>query len=178
VNRESGEVVLLEYDSAWSARFEEIRAHIERACGDLIVCVEHVGSTAIPGMAAKPIIDLQPGLRRFEDGFGCVEPMIALGYESRGEWGIPGRHYFARDEPDGLRVHVHMLVLDSERWHEMPLFRDYLCAHPDGAGAYEALKRELAERFRTRRDLYTDAKADFVQSVLERAREWDRAGRP
>jgi GrpB-like predicted nucleotidyltransferase (UPF0157 family) len=172
------EVLLVEYNVSWQARFEAVRAEIELACGDRIVCVEHVGSTAIPGMAAKPIIDVQPGLRAFDDGFVCVEPMTALGYESRGEWGIPGRHYFVRDEPDGLRLHVHMLVVDSERWHEMPLFRDYLRAHVDEARAYEALKRRLAEEFRTRRDLYTDAKADFVQAALERASKWDAADRP
>ena len=170
------EVVLVEYDPSWPARFEAIRRDIERACGDLIVRVEHVGSTSIPGMAAKPIIDVQPGLRTFEDGFQCVEPMRRLGYVSRGEWGMPGRHYFVRDHADGLREHVHMLVVDSERWHEMPLFRDYLIARPEAAREYEALKRRLAVEFGFDREQYTDAKAEFVQRVLAQAREWDAAG--
>lgn len=172
------EVAVVDYDPSWPARFEAIRAEIERACGDLLVCVEHVGSTAVPGLAAKPIIDVQPGLRAFEDGFACVEPMQALGYEYRGEWGIAGRHYFVRDDADGLREHVHMLVVGSERWHEMPLFRDYLRAHAEEAREYERLKRELAGRFRLDRAQYTEAKAEFVGAVLARARGWDAVGRP
>jgi GrpB-like predicted nucleotidyltransferase (UPF0157 family) len=152
------EVVLVEYDPSWPARFESVRAEIEQACGDLIICIEHVGSTAIPSMTAKPIIDVQPGLRAFEDGFACIRPMEALGYVSRGEWGIPGRHYFVRDHMDGLREHVHMLVVNSERWHEMPLFRDYLISHPAEARAYETLKRDLAKQFKFDRERYTDAK--------------------
>jgi len=168
----------MDYDPSWSARFEAICADIERACGERIVCVEHVGSTAIPGMAAKPIIDVQPGLRAFEDGFACIQPLERLGYLSRGEWGMPGRHYFVRDHADGLREHVHMLAMNSERWHEMPLFRDYLIAHPEEARAYETLKRDLAEQFKLDRDQYTNAKAAFVHNALVLAREWDAAGRP
>jgi GrpB-like predicted nucleotidyltransferase (UPF0157 family) len=172
------EVVLVAYDATWPVRFEAIRAEIEGACGGLVVCVEHVGSTAVPGLVAKPIIDVQPGLRAFNDGFACVEPMVRLGYTSRGEWGMPGRHYFVRDDADGLREHVHMLVVDSDRWHEMPLFRDYLIAHSAEARAYEALKQRLAEQFRFDREAYTQSKTAFVQDVLARARSWDAAGRP
>jgi GrpB-like predicted nucleotidyltransferase (UPF0157 family) len=173
------QVVIVPYDPSWPGRFELIRDAIQRACGEHLVCIEHVGSTSVPRLAAKPIIDVQPGLQRYEDGFACIDPMQVLGYEYRGEWGISGRHYFIRDASQArLREHVHMLVVGSERWDEMPLFRDYLSAHAAAACDYERLKRDLAERHRCDREAYTEAKTAFVRETLGRAHAWATAGRP
>ena len=161
-------VVIVEYDPGWPRRFEAARSAIEQVVGGLLVCVEHVGSTAVPGLAAKPIIDIMPGLKRFEDGHACVEPLQTLGYGYRGEGEIPGRYYF--DHVEGSLVqHVHMVVTGSDFWTRAVLFRDYLRAHPDVAQEYSTLKYSLAERYRNDRVAYTEAKSDFIEGVLQRA---------
>ena len=167
-------VVIVDYDPHWPARFESARRTIVQATGPLVTAIEHIGSTAVPGLAAKPIIDLMPGIRRLEDGLACVAPLEALGYEYRGENGIPGRHYFNHYDKGGVQgtgiQHVHMVVAGSELWANHILFRDYLRAYPHEAERYSRLKRSLAERFRDNRERYTDAKTGFVADALERAK--------
>lgn len=158
-------VVLAAYDPRWPTVYDREAARIRDACGDAVTTIDHVGSTAVPGLAAKPIVDIMPGLVSFEAGLNCVEPMRKLGYIYRGEMGIAGRHYFNRDH-DGLRVaHVHMFVVGCDEWRRHNAFRDYLRVHPDAAKRYEALKRELAERHRHEREAYTDAKTDFIRGI-------------
>ena len=156
-------VSICDYDPAWPARFEAARFAIS-------IAVEHIGSTSVPGLAAKPIIDVMPSLRRFEDGHACVAPLEALGYVYRGEYGIPGRHYFVSSNSQGRRdQHVHMLVIGSDPWTRHLLFRDYLRAHPAAALEYAALKRALAAQYRWEMDAYADSKSGFVQDILARA---------
>ena len=150
-------VVIVEYDPDWPLRFEAARSAIKKAVGPLLLSIEHVGSTAVPGLAAKPIIDIMPGVRSFEDGFACVEPLESIGYEYRGENGIPGRHYFNHYEGDRIQ-HVHMAAVGSDFWTRHVVFRDYLRAHPDVAQQYSELKYSLAERYQTDRVAYTEAK--------------------
>ena len=114
-----------------------------------------------------------PGLTSFEAGFDCVEPLEALGYESRGEYGITQRHYFVRrerPEQGELRLHVHMYEVGKGQWGEQLAFRDHLRRHTDVRDLYVALKQRLAERFPTDGDAYTDAKSGFVASVVMQAR--------
>lgn len=92
-------VLVVEYDAAWPRRYEEERARIVDALGELMTAIEHVGSTAVPGLGGKPVIDIMIGVARQEDGESCVGPLEALGYEYRGEAGIPGRLFFRRGVP-------------------------------------------------------------------------------
>jgi GrpB-like predicted nucleotidyltransferase (UPF0157 family) len=165
------EVVVVDYDPGWPRRFEEERALIAEALAgvkDAVVAIEHVGSTAVPGLAAKPIIDIMVGIEKLSDGERCVWPLEALGYEYRGEAGIPGWHYFRKGEP---RSHqLHMVEHGGEFWERLIRFRDILREHPDVAAEYGALKKELAAKYRTRR-LHSEAKAPFIESVLAQARE-------
>ena len=171
-------VIIFDYDPQWPVRFEAAKRTITQALGELLVSIEHDGSTAVPDLAAKPIIDIMPGIRRFEDGFDCVSPLEALGYEYNGEHGIPGRHYFDHFDKDGAQgtgiQHVHMVVAVSELWAKQILFRDYLRANSREAAIYARLKRSLAERYRNDREAYTEAKSDFVAGALRRAKAWDR----
>lgn len=170
-------VNIVEPDPRWPARFEASAAAIRAACGEHLVGLEHVGSTSVPGLAAKPIIDLMPVVARFEDGEACIAPIEALGYAYRGEYGIAGRHYFVRDgDGDRLREHVHLLVAGSAEAEKHLLFRDYLRAHPDRARAYETLKRALALRHGGDREAYTDGKAAFVEATLALGARWRRSG--
>ena len=159
------EVVLEPYDPAWQALGAEWAARVLEAGGDAVIEVHHIGSTSIPGMLAKPIIDLMLGLRSFETGLEIVEAMSALGFEALGEFGIPRRHYFHRDD-----VHVHALAIGEGEWHDQFVFRDYLREHEDARDAYGALKRDLQQRFRFDPQQFSNQKSAFVASILERAR--------
>ncbi len=165
-------VVLVPYDPRWPAIFEAVAAELREACGDALVSVEHIGSTADPGCEAKPVIDVMPGLASFEAGPRCVAPLDALGYEYRGEYGIARRHYFVRAPRPGrdeLRVHVHMYAPGEGQWGAQLAFRDYLRSHIDARDQYVALKQALAKRFPHDGNAYADAKSEFVAEMLSRA---------
>jgi GrpB-like predicted nucleotidyltransferase (UPF0157 family) len=161
-------VKLVPYDPDWRRAFEREKARLQQAVGEQVLEIQHVGSTAIPGVAAKPIIDIGIAVKDFEDAAACVPPIEALGYTYRGEHGIPRRHYFIQGAP--LRTHhLHMVEVMSWDWRSLVLFRDTLIAHPETAAAYLALKQELARRFQGQREAYTDGKASFIEQVLRAA---------
>lgn len=162
------EVVVAEYDQSWPARYEEEKARIVEALGDAVVAIEHVGSTAVPGLAAKPIIDIMVGVRKLDDGERCIRPLVAIGYEYRGEAGVPGRHYFRKGDPRSH--HLHMAEHAGHFWERHILFRDLLREDRELAQQYGALKKELAAKYRTERLAYWEAKSPFIESVLDRAR--------
>lgn len=164
-------VEIAEYDPAWPGAYERERAAILAALGDLVLAIEHVGSTAVPGLGAKPIIDIMVGLRRLADGEKCVGQLEALGFEHRGDGGIPGRLYFRKKLADGLRTHhIHMVEQGSDFWDRHILFRDYLREHPQEAKEYYRLKVRLAAQFGDDRLGYTEAKTEFIESAVAKAR--------
>jgi len=158
------------YDPAWPGAYERERAAILEALGDLVFAIEHVGSTSVPGLGAKPIIDIMVGLRELADHARCVAPLRFLGYEHKGEFGIPGRHYFRKPVRGPRRHQLHMVEHGRDFWVRHLLFRDYLRRHPDEAAAYQRLKVGLAARFGTDVEGYTEAKREFIQSALVKAR--------
>ena len=127
-----------------------------------------MGSTSIPGMLAKPIIDIAIAVADFEDARVCIPLMEGLGYEYKGEFGIPLRHYFVKGDP--RTFHVHMSEITSLEWQNTLLFRDYLCQHADLAAEYAELKTRLALKYPQDRTAYLDGKTEFVQRVLQIAR--------
>jgi GrpB-like predicted nucleotidyltransferase (UPF0157 family) len=161
-------IVLVPHDPAWAAQFAIARDEILSACNGLVTEVHHVGSTAIPGLAAKPVLDLLPVVRRFEDGAACVPALQALGYAHRGEHGIAGRHYFVRGTPRS--DHAHLFAADHPEVERHLLFRDYLRAHADEREAYEHLKRDLAAKFGDDRQAYAAAKTPFCDRIDHLAR--------
>lgn len=174
-------ILLCDYDPAWPDRFAEEKARLLEAIGRLVAGIEHVGSTAVPGLAAKPIIDIAVHLYSLVDALKCIEPLVELGYECLGEYGIPGRIYFRKltDEPlpgqavggKGRTHQIHMYELGHEQYAKQIIFRDYLRAHSETAREYEALKRELAARHVADVEAYADAKSEFVLGVLALARQ-------
>ncbi len=166
-----GEAIeIAEYDAAWPAAFEWERGLIADALGGLMLGIEHVGSTAVPGLGAKPIIDITVGIHRLADGEKCVRPLEGLGYEYRGDGEIPGRHYFRKFTRGERTHHLNIVEHEGDFWARHILFRDYLREHPWEAKRYYDLKVRLAERFGTDRLGYTEAKTEFIESVLARAR--------
>src|SRR4026208_1475727 len=121
-------IALKSYDPDWPVLFEIERQAMQRS-GGWFKAVHHVGSTSIPGMAAKPIIDILVVLDLHEDGLACVDAMRQLGYEYRGESGLAGRHYFRKGSPH--THHVHMFAAGHPEAGRHLRFRDYLRAHPD-----------------------------------------------
>ena len=165
-------VVLVPYEEAWPSLFEEERAHIEDAVGPWMEEIEHIGSTAVPGLAAKLVIDIMVGVRSLEDTPALVARLETIGYEyvPELEQQMPFRRYF-RKLTGGQRTHqIHLVERsDAAFWDRHVLFRDYLRAHPEVAERYTRLKYEVSDRFREDRVAYTDAKTDFIAEVVRLA---------
>jgi GrpB-like predicted nucleotidyltransferase (UPF0157 family) len=147
------------------------------AIGDKVVAIEHIGSTAVPGLGAKPIIDIMVGLRRLSDAEDCIEPLRGIGYEyvPELEAEIPERRYFHKG-PSSVpekHYHLHMVEIHGEFWNIQILFRDYLRTHFDSAREYFKLKEELAAKYRFNREAYTEAKSSFIKSTIAKARDQD-----
>lgn len=163
----SGTVHLAPADPAWAAAFAAERVRLVAALGGLPVALEHMGSTAVPGLPAKPILDVMAG----RPAAGALHPYVvaleAAGYRYRGESGIPGRDYFVRDDAAGRRTHhLHLVEHGGALWRSHLAFRDYLRGAPARAAAYAVLKRDLAARYPTDRAAYTDGKAAFIAETL------------
>jgi len=164
-------VEVVDYDPRWPAMFEEERARILEAIGEWLVDIQHVGSTSVPGLAAKPIIDIMPELRDLADAEHCIAPMEALAYEYVPQYNalLPERRYFQKGTTFPRTHHVHMVQRDTAFWRRHIAFRDYLRTHGEAADEYGALKRELAARYPTDRFAYTEAKTEFIRGIEEKA---------
>ena len=166
---QGGHIEIVEYNPGWPLAFEREAAAIEDACGPRVVEVHHVGSTSVPGLAAKPILDVMPVAAGPEEAFEAVSRMTALGYRCLGEYGIPGRLYFEKTVGGREVAHAHMFPSGHPAIRTHLAFRDYLRAHPDAARDYERLKRDLAAKHRNDREAYADAKAAFIEGIITAA---------
>ncbi len=164
---ESGVVRLVEYDARWPALFAAERERILDQHGALALRLEHVGGTSIPGMCAKPILDIAAGRPRDASIEDCVAALERAGYEHRGERGVAGRQFFCRGQPRAY--HVHLVEEGGPLWREYVAFRDYLRADAEAARDFADVKRVLAERFSRDREAYVDAKSSHVREILRRA---------
>jgi len=162
----------MSHSELWHQLFAEEEAQLRNAIGAQVVAIEHVGSTALCGLSAKPIIDIAVAVRQIADAEKCVTQLEDIGYKSRGELGIPGRQYFTKGDP--RTHHLHMVELGSDLWRSHLLFRDYLRQHPEVAKEYENLKMELARKYTENREAYTEGKAAFIEDVLKAASRWRR----
>jgi GrpB-like predicted nucleotidyltransferase (UPF0157 family) len=163
-------IEVVAYDPEWPKRYERERDRIAAALGEGVVAIEHVGGTAVPGLPAKPVIDIMVGVPDIERAGQAVAGLINLGYQyvPELESQLPERRYFRRGMPE--THHVHMVALSSDFWEEHLLFRDYLRTHPQAAEEYGKLKRGLAGRFAHDRDAYRAGKIPFIEMVVAAAR--------
>lgn len=164
---ENDTVRLTPYQPDWERAFLGERAWLHETLGNALLEVQHIGSTAVPGLSAKPILDIGVAVQDFNEAFAIVGPLEALGYTYRGEYGIARRHYFVKGKPK--THHLHVLEHSSLEWRNHLRFRDYLRRHPNTAAEYAALKQRLAERFPRDREAYTDGKHAFIRAILNRA---------
>lgn len=189
-------ITIAAYDPAWPRMFAEERHRIYAACGrGVFVAFEHVGSTAVPGLAAKPVIDISACVRSLDDAAPLIPKLEALGYIYQ-KWtesptpeisdeGTPFRRYFTRDAGGVRRYQLHMVEAGHPWVRDHILFRDYLLAHPEAVREYAELKRRLATEYNANltdtsniNAGYTDRKGEFVREILRRAREERPASAP
>jgi GrpB-like predicted nucleotidyltransferase (UPF0157 family) len=167
-------VHVAEYEPAWPAQFQALARRAADAVGDIAMAIEHVGSTSVPGLAAKPIVDLAVIVRR-EDVPRAVERLATLGYVHEGDKGLPGREAF-RTPPGETKHHLYVCIPESRSLRDHLHFRDYLRAHPDTAREYADLKRRLAAEHRHDSEAYQQAKSPFMDAVTRRAAQTASGG--
>jgi GrpB-like predicted nucleotidyltransferase (UPF0157 family) len=169
-------VYLLSHDPRWRDDFIRESAVVAAALGELHVTIHHIGSTAIPGIAAKPVIDLIPVVRDVAAVDASNAALQALGYEPMGEFGIAGRRFFRKDNAGGERSHhLHVFQIGSPQIARHLAFRDFLRAHREYAAQYEALKLRLAELHPADIAAYCDGKDAFIKAMDARAAAWSEA---
>lgn len=166
-------VVVVPYDPGWPREFERASAEVATALGASLLAIHHIGSTSVPGIHAKPVIDMLAVVADLAAVDARSEQMQRLGYEVMGEFGIEGRRYFRRDDASGRRTHqVHAFAEGSAHIRRHLAFRDYLRAHPATALEYAELKRNLAAAHPHDIQAYMDGKDGFIKATEARALEW------
>ncbi|KEO82177.1 hypothetical protein EL26_16705 [Tumebacillus flagellatus] len=163
-------VEITPYDPAWPALYEAERESLLKELGGDVAAIEHIGSTSVPGLSAKPILDIQIGLSEMVPATVFEERLQRLGYRHQPGADDPNRrHFFRKGVP--RTHHVHILTMDSREYRRHLLFRDYLRSHPETVAEYEALKKDLAARHGHDRGAYTDGKTAFIEEIVERAQK-------
>lgn len=158
----------------WSEQFEQEVDELAVVFGDEIVAAHHIGSTAIPGILAKPIIDILLEVRHIDRIDAFNDEMRARGYLPKGAFGIPGRRFFIKGTEDSRSHHIHVFQAGDPEFERHLAFRDYLRAHPEEAQTYSRLKEELARRFPHDIEGYTAGKDEFIKEIERRAEAWIR----
>ena len=165
-------VTIVEYRPEWRKLFEDEKRVLQTALGEVSTRIEHIGSTAVAGLAAKPIIDIMVGLEDFSIADQVVPKIEALAYKyiKKHEAVMPFRRFFIKEQA-GIRTHqIHLVGIGSEFWERLILFRDYLRQHPGVAAKYASLKKELAGREWADANEYADAKTEFIRKIESEAR--------
>lgn len=167
----NGPIEIHDYSPGWPDEFQAIATQLRQALGDIALRIDHIGSTSIPGLAAKPIIDIQISVVSLEPVAPFRLPLESLGYVWRQDNPEKTKRYF-REKPGGRRTHIHVRKAGS--WHEQfaLLFRDYLRLHPEDQKKYENVKRELAATYRYDRQQYTRSKDAIFWEIICRADKW------
>lgn len=165
-------VEIVGYDADWPERFRAEAGAIRQALGDTAIRIDHIGSTAVPGLAAKPVIDIQLSVRSFGPSAAYEAPLEGLGYRLLPDPEEPDHRFYRRPGDRPRRTNVHVCVSGGSWERRHLLFRDYLRSHREEADAYETLKREMALRLGENRYEYTDAKGSFIREAQRRAEEW------
>ena len=165
------DVVLSPYDVSWSERYQKERQRLLTLFPATFIDVQHIGSTAVPGLEAKPIIDILAGVESMDMAESLAEPLCSAGYTTSAEFNaaLTDRKWFMR-WADGHRTHhLHVVIHGGELWLRHIRFRDALRFNPEMAAEYTRLKAELAARHGSDREAYTDAKSAFILAALARA---------
>ena len=164
-----GIVQVVPYTSLWASLFQEESKRLTQALGSLALDIQHIGSTSIPGLASKPILDIGIAVAKEDDVSACVPLLESLAYNYRGDRGASEGHFFDQGTEQQLTHYLHMLLISNPAWQNYLRFRDYLIAHPATRDRYMQLKQQLAIQYPTDRAAYTAGKAQFIQQILTAA---------
>ena len=165
------QIVIEKYTTGWALSFNEEQKLLKGVVGDIAISIEHIGSTSIKGLGAKPIIDIMMGVYDLKDVDGAIEPLGNIEYEHVFHEEFPNRRFFRKGLWRAGTHHLHIYKYESEEWNSNILFRDYLRKHPDVRNQYNQLKIELAQKYRCDRVGYTAAKAPFIRNVIQKAKD-------
>ncbi|MHA1463164.1 MAG: GrpB family protein [Candidatus Heimdallarchaeota archaeon] len=167
-------VIVEKYNPDWIDRFLHEKGSLLSALGSHIIDLEHIGSTSIFDLAAKPIIDILIGVKTLDDAEKCIPILEKMNYQYVPEFEaiLPERRYLRKPpRGEGHDVHLHITILGSDFWDRQLLFRNYLRIHSDARDKYSKLKKKLAKKYRNDREAYTNAKEEFILKTLEKARK-------
>ena len=164
-------IEVVPHDPSWKDTYQKEARKILEVLGDELVEIHHIGSTSIPGIYAKPIIDVLGGARRIENIDKYNDAMAKIGYQARGEFGLPGRRFFVKGVPKRT-FNLHIFESGSPELTRHLNFRDYMIAHPEDALQYSELKKKLAKEHFGDLDGYCDGKDAFVKEMERKAIEW------
>lgn len=165
-------VEVVPHDSTWHSKFEDESKLITPTLGDNLVKIHHIGSTSIPGIYAKPIIDILVEVKDITKVDEQNSAIAVFGYEAMGELGIPGRRYFRKHIEDKRTHHIHIFEVNSPEIERHLAIRDYMIAHPEDAQKYSELKRKLAKEYPEDIEGYMDGKDGFIKEFESRALAW------
>lgn len=166
-------VEVVPHNPNWCGAFKDESKQVAVALGENVVAIQHIGSTAIPTIHAKPIIDMLVEVRDITKVDERNSAMQALGYESIGEFGIPGRRFFRKDNEAGIRTHhIHTFEVGSAQVERHLAFCNYMSVHAEDAQRYSELKQELAKKYPNDIEGYMDGKDEFIKEMDKKAAEW------
>jgi GrpB-like predicted nucleotidyltransferase (UPF0157 family) len=169
-------VEIVAYDPRWPERFREEATRLRHALGDVALRIDHVGSTSVPGLAAKPVVDIQVSVRSFDPQAAYQTPLEDLGFRWRPDE-EPNHRFFRRPGERPRRTNIHVCLINREWLRSDLMFRDFLRATPEVTAAYAALKQLLARQFRHDLQQYWIAKGPFIQEAKRQAAAWaDQVG--
>ena len=163
-----GTVKVVPYQKEWAEEFEKERSRILSVRGDSVVAVEHIGSTSVPGLAAKPIIDIGVGIKRLKDADKLIKPLSKIGYKFYKEF-QKQRLFVAKGTDDSRTHYLHIMRHGGSKWKNDQIFRDYLRSHPKEVERYAKLKKRLAKKYPNDRQAYSDGKREFIDTLVEKA---------
>lgn len=161
-----GTVSVVAYQPAWAEAFEKEKQQLQDALGNNVTDIEHIGSTSVPGLAAKPIIDMIAAVDGLSVYKQLIEPLTAIGYEFMPERVFTDRVFFPKGPRENRTHHLGLVVKDSDQWKKTIAFRDYLRTNASARNKYQALKTELAAKYPNDRASYTIAKERLIEQLL------------
>lgn len=171
IGLKEGTVRLLPHNIKWSQSFEKEKKILSKVLNDLVIDIQHIGSTSIPGILAKPIIDIAIGIKSMKDSKKFIPLLESLEYEYVPKFGSLNLHTFFAKGPDKKRTHyVHLLKYNGKIWQNDLLFKDFLTKDKNRAKQYEKLKRDLAKNYADNRKKYTSSKNEFIVKILKLAK--------
>ncbi len=166
-----GIVKLFEYQKGWVSLYKAEHQQLKSALNDFVSDIQHIGSTSVPGLCAKPIIDIMIGVKTLENYVELIDILKIIGYEFRECASEPDRKFFLKRNNDISTHHLHIVEIDTEEWNKHIIFRDYLIDHKETADKYGCLKLELARKFPEDRDNYIVAKSKFINMIVDKIKK-------